>query len=173
MMALAFLDWKDWFNYPGLEIWKFLNLAIFAAAGIYILRRPISEALGARREAIKQELVQAQEQKARAEAKIAEADALLSRVDADVRAVKAQANQEAESERQRVAASTQREIEKLRQQAQREMETADKVARKELRQFFANKSVEHARENVRSRMGVEDDRHLIEESIGELRRVRV
>jgi len=173
MMALAFLDWKDWFNYPGLEIWKFLNLAIFAAAGIYILRRPISEALGARREAIKQELVQAQEQKARAEAKIAEADALLSRVDADVRAVKAQANQEAESERQRVAASTQREIEKLRQQAQREMETADKVARKELRQFFANKSVEYARENVRSRMRVEDDRHLIEESIGELRRVRV
>lgn len=173
MIALAFLDWKDWFNYPGLEIWKFLNLAIFVALAIYVLRRPISEALGTRREAIQQELVQAQEQKARAEAKIAEADSLLSRLDADVRALRDQANQEAESERQRVTVATQREIEKLRQQAQREMETADKIARKELRQFFAQKSVERARENVRSQMRPEDDRQLIEQSIGELRRARV
>ena len=173
MIALAFFNWQDWLNYPGLELWKFLNLAIFLAVGIYILRRPISEALGARREAIKQELVQAQEQKARAEAKIAEADSLLSRLDADVRTVREQAVQEAESERQRLAAATQREIEKLKQQAEREMETADKVARKALRQFFAQRSVDHARETVRTRMRPEDDRHLIEESIGELRRARV
>ena len=172
-MTLAFLEWKDWFNYPGLELWKFLNLAIFLAAGIYILRRPISEALGARREAIKQELVQAQQQRAQAEAKIAEADSLLSRLDADVRAVKEQAVQEAESERQRLAAATQREIEKLKQQAEREIETADKVARKSLRQFFAKRSVDYARETVRAKMRPEDDRQLIEESIGELRRAKV
>src|SRR5689334_20597535 len=173
MIALAFLDWQDWFNYPGLEIWKFLNLAIFVAVGIYILRRPISEALSSRREAIKQELIQAQEEKARAEAKIAEADSLLSRVDADVRTVQQQATQEAEAERQRLADATQREIEKLKQQAEREMETAAKLARKSLREFFAQRSVEFARANVRSRMRPEDDRHLIEESIGELRRARV
>ena len=173
MIALAFFDWKDWLNYPGLELWKFINLAIFVAAGIYILRRPISEALGARREAIKQELIQAQEQKARAEAKIAEVDSLLSRLDADVRTVKDQAAREAESERQRLAAATQRELERLKQQAEREMQTADKVARKALRQFFATRSVEHARKNVRTNMRPEDDRHLIEESIGELRRARV
>lgn len=173
MIALAFLDWQDWFNYPGLEVWKFVNLAIFVVAAIYILRRPISEALGARREAIKQELVHAQEQKARSVAKLAEADSLLSRLDADVRALQEHARAEAESERQRVAAAATNEIEKLRQQAQREIETADKVARKELRQFFAKRSVEFARETVRSRMRPEDDRHLIEESIGELRRARV
>ena len=50
----------EWFNYPGLELWKFLNLAIFTAAGIYILRKPISQALMARRDAIKQEIVAAQ-----------------------------------------------------------------------------------------------------------------
>ena len=172
-MTLAFLEWQDWFNYPGLEIWKFLNLAIFLAVGIYILRRPISEALGTRREAIKQELIQAQEQKARAEAKIAEADSLLSRLDADVRAVKDQATQEAEAERQRQAAATQRELEKLKQQAEREIETADKVARKSLRQFFAQRSVAYARETVRTNMRPEDDRQLIEQSIGELRRARV
>lgn len=172
-MTLAFLEWQDWFNYPGLELWKFLNLAIFLVVGIYILRRPISEALATRREAIKRELVEAQQQRAQAEAKIAEADSLLSRLDADVRAVREQALEEAESERQRVAAATQRELEKLKQQAEREMETADKVARKALRQFFAKRSVDYARETVRTKMRPEDDRHLIEESIGELRRARV
>jgi F0F1-type ATP synthase membrane subunit b/b' len=173
MNVLALLEWQDWFNYPGLEIWKFLNLAIFTAAAIYVLRRPISAALATRRDAIRQELIQAQEQKARAAAKLGEVDSLLSRLDADVRAVNEQSQQEAESERQRVAASTAREIEKLKQQAEREIETADKVARKQLRHFFATRSVAVARETVRSHMRPEDDRQLIEESIGELRRARV
>jgi len=177
MIALIAGEWMEWLNrwanYPGLEIWKFLNLAIFTAFGIYILRRPISEALASRREAIKQELIQAQQEQARALEKVAETDALLSRLDDDVRVVREHSFQEAESERQRVAAATAREIEKLKQQAEREMETADKIARKDLRQFFAQRSVEFARERVRREMGPEDDRHLIENSIGELRRARV
>lgn len=173
MNALAFADWMEWFNYPGLELWKFLNLAIFAAVAIYILRRPISEALGTRREAIKQELVQAQEAHARAVAKVAEVDSLLSKMDADVRAIQERSLQEAASERQRIAAATAQELEKLKQQAEREIETADKVARKELRHFFAKRSVDIARESVRRKMGPDDDRHLIEDNIGELRRARV
>jgi F-type H+-transporting ATPase subunit b len=173
MILLAFAEGTTWYNYPGLELWKFANLAVFTAIGIYILRRPISEALGARRAAIQRELIEAQNQKAQAVAKMAEADALLTRLDSDVLAVQEHARQEAASERDRVAAATSREIEKLKQQAEREMETADKVARKELRQFLAQRSVEVARESVRGRMNHDDDRVLIEESIGELRRARV
>lgn len=173
MIILAFAEGTSFFNYPGLELWKFLNLAIFLAFGIYILRRPISEALSTRRDAIKKELVQAQEQKALAVAKMAEADSLLSRVDTDVRAVSEQSQKEAESEKQRVAAAAATELEKLKQQGQREMDNAAKVARKSLRQFLAQKSVEVARERVRGEISPEADRRLIEESIGELRRARV
>ena len=160
----------EWFNYPGLELWKFLNLAIFTAAAIYVLRRPISQALLARRESIQQEIVAAQLERERALAQVAEADAMLSTLEDNVGAVREQARKEAEAERQRLATSTAREIEKLKQQASREIETADKVARKELRQFLAKRSVELARESVRSQMRPEDDTHLIKESIGELRR---
>jgi F-type H+-transporting ATPase subunit b len=173
MIVLAFAEGTTWYNYPGLELWKFFNLALFTGVAIYILRRRISEALGARRDAIKQELVQAQEQKAQALAKMEEAESLLTRLNSDVQTVQEHARQEANSERERVAASTTREINKLKQQAEREMETADKVARKELRQFLAQRSVEVARETVRGRMSPDDDRVLIEDSIGELRRARV
>lgn len=173
MIAFAFAEGATWYNYPGLELWKFINLAIFTGVAIYILRKPISAALATRRDAIRQELVHAQEQKAQAVAKLTEAESLLSRLDVEVRTINEHARQEAESERQRVIASTAHEIDKLRQQAEREIETADKVARKELRQFLAQRSIEVARANVRGRMKPEDDRALIEESIGELRRARV
>jgi F0F1-type ATP synthase membrane subunit b/b' len=173
MFALASPGWMEWFNYPGLEAWKFLNLAIFLVLAIYLGRRKISEALGARREAIRQELIQAQEQRERALAKVVEADALLNRVNADIQSVQGQARQEAESERQRLAAATAREMEKLKQQAQREIETADKVARKQLRQFFAKRSIDVARDTVRTQLKPEDDVLLISENIGELRRTRV
>jgi F-type H+-transporting ATPase subunit b len=163
----------EWFNYPGLELWKFLNLAIFTAAAIFVLRKPINQALLARREAIQQELITAQQEREQALARVAEADSLLSRLPEDVRAVDEQAREEAKSERQRIAASTEREIEKLKQQAQREMETANKLARKQLRQFLAETSVQIARESIQTQMRPEDDAALIRESIGELRRTTV
>lgn len=173
MITLAFAEGTSWLNYPGLEAWKFVNLAIFVGLGILFMRRRISEALAGRGEAIKRELIEAQEQKARAVAKMAEADSLLSRLDSDIRAVHERSRQEAESERQRLAAAATREMEKLKQQAEREVDTAAKVARKSLREFLALKSVEFARHKVRTQIRPEDDRQLIESSIGELRRARV
>jgi F0F1-type ATP synthase membrane subunit b/b' len=171
MLLLA--EGIEWYNYPGLELWKFANLAIFTAAAIYVLRKPINQALLARREAIQQELVNAQTEREQALARVAEADSLLSRLGEDVHTVEAQAREEAISEKQRIATSTERELEKLKQQAQREVETADKLARKELRQFLAKESVLIARESIRAQMRPEDDTALIRESIGELRRTTV
>ena len=164
---------ESWFNYPGLELWKFLNLAIFTGAAIYVLRKKINEALLARREAIQQELLAAQTTRERALARVAEAEDLLTRVDEHVGAIHKQAAQEAEAERKRLAEATIREQEKLKQQAQREIETANKLARKQLRQFLATRSVDLARESVRRQMRPEDDTLLIKESIGDLRRTTV
>jgi F0F1-type ATP synthase membrane subunit b/b' len=162
-----------WLNYPGLELWKFVNLAIFIVAAVYVLRRKINEGLLARRESIQQELLTAQAERERALARVAEADSLLSRLDDDVRTVHEQSRLEAEQERQRLATGTEREIEKLKQQAQREIERADKLARKDLREYFAKRSVDLARESLRQRIRPEDDTLLIKESIGELRRTTV
>jgi F-type H+-transporting ATPase subunit b len=173
MYILAAVELPEWFNYPGLELWKFINLAIFTAAMIYLLRRPISDALGARRDAIKQELVQAQELRAQAMDKVVEASAKLDHLDADIASIREHAREEAEAERARLAIAAEREVEKLKQQAQREIETADKIARKQLRQFFAQRSVEVAREAIKVQMKPEDDAVLISQSISELRRTRV
>jgi F0F1-type ATP synthase membrane subunit b/b' len=177
MFLLILAEGSEWleryFNYPGLEVWKFLNLTIFAVAAIWVLRKPINAALLARRGAIQQELLDAQNERERALAQVTEANDLLSRLDDDVRTVREQARQEAESERQRVAAATTAEMEKLKEQAQREIERAGRLARKELRRHLAKRSVELARETVRNQMRPEDDTLLIKDNIGELRRTTV
>src|SRR5882724_2427916 len=134
-----------WLNYPGLELWKFLNLAIFLGVAIFILRRPLRETLVARRERIKRELLQAQKERDEALAMLAEL------------------------ERQRLRVATDQELEKLRHQAQREIEMAVKVARQELRRFLAERSVQVAKESVIKEMREEDDARLIGASIAELR----
>jgi len=173
MLLLVSGEWMEWFNYPGLEIWKFLNLAIFSAAAIYVLRSKINEALLARRDVIKQELITAQNEREQALARLTETEDLLSRMDEHVGAIHKQAQQEAESEKQRLAEAMAREIAKLKQQGEREVETANKLARKELRQFLAQRSIELARESVRRQMRPEDDTLLIKENLGDLRRTTV
>ena len=173
MLLFASGETLEWANYPGLELWKFLNLAIFTAAAIFVLRKPISQALLARRGAIQKEIVDAQQEREKALARVAEADSLLERLHEDVRTVNKQADEEARSERERLAAATAREMEKLKQQSQREVETAGKLARKELRQFLAQRSIEVARESVRNQMRPEDDFALIKENISDLRRTTV
>jgi F0F1-type ATP synthase membrane subunit b/b' len=163
----------SWLNYPGLELWKFINLAIFLCVGYFILRRPLAEALLARRESIKQELLKAQTERDEALARLAEAEALLAHLDDDIALLKEQSRAEAESERQRIRQLTDRELEKLKQQAQREIETAGKVARQELRHFLAERSVQIAKESVLRDMNADDDARLIGASLAELRGSRI
>ena len=172
-MLLLFAGDGSWVNYPGLEAWKFVNLAIFLVLGIIFLRSKINQGLLARRGVIQQELITAQAERDQALARVAEADSLLSRLNDDVRTVNEQSRKELEDEKHRLAAGTEREIEKLKQQGQREIERADKLARKELREYLAKRSVELARESLRNQMRPEDDTRLIKESIGELRRTTV
>jgi F-type H+-transporting ATPase subunit b len=173
MWFFAFLDATSWMNYPGLEVWKFINLGIFLAVGIYILRRPLREALVSRRESIHQEIVNAQTAREESLARLAEAEALLARLESDLVAVRARAREEADLERQRLVAATERELEKLRQQAQREVETAAKIAKQELKAFLATRSVQVAKGSLEEKIGNQEDARLIGEGISELRRNRI
>jgi F-type H+-transporting ATPase subunit b len=168
-MYLAVLS-LDWMNYPGLELWKFINLGIFLGVGIYILKRPLTNALRTRRQKITEEIAKAKADREAALLRLQEAEGLLAHIDDEVKVIREHAKHEAESERERQAIEAQNEIEKLKQQGQRQVEMALKVSRKGLREFLAQRSIELAGENVRQRIRPEDDARLIGLSIAELRR---
>lgn len=162
-----------WWNYPGLELWKFLNLAIFIGAAIYLHRRfgrPLGEALRSRRESIKRELQKAREEKEIALRKLAEVEARIKNLDNEVKTVREQVKAEAEAERERIKASTQAEMTKMQQQAQREIESAAKAAKQELRQFAATESAMLAEQAIRREIRTEDDKRIIAASVEQLGR---
>lgn len=161
-----------WWNQPGLELWKFVNLFLFVGALVYILRRPVSDALRARREGIRRELMRAQEERDAANAKLEEVEARLARLDAEVMIVREQTRREAEEERERIRRSAEEDAEKLRDQARREIESAGKAARQELRRFAAEQSVRLAEEMIRRDISPADDQRLVERQVEELGGIR-
>ncbi len=157
-----------WWNYPGLEAWKFFNLFIFVGLLVYVLRRPLRESLAARRESVRRELIRAREEHAAAESKLKEVETRLARLDSEVAAVRAQAEREAAEERERIARATEEEMRKLREQAQREIEGAGKAARQELRRYAAEQSTRLAEEIIRRDMRAEDDARLMSDYVESL-----
>jgi len=166
----AFAEETRWWDYPGFELWKFVNLAIFVLALVYILTRKanLGEAFRSRRESIKRELARAQQERDAALAKLKEVEERLARLDTEVATIKEQSKREAAEERERISRSTETEIAKLSEQAQREIENAGKTARHELRRYTAEQSVRLAEEMIRREMKPEDDARLISRNIEEI-----
>jgi len=157
-----------WWNIPSFELWRWINLIIFVALFIYILRRPVSEAMRARREGIRRDLMRAHEERNAALAKLEEVEARLAKLDEEVASVREQTAREAAEERERIRRSTENEARKLREQAQREIESTGKAARQELREFAAEQSVRLAEEMIHRDIKPEDDARLVSLRVGEL-----
>ncbi|HEX7314903.1 MAG TPA: ATP synthase F0 subunit B [Pyrinomonadaceae bacterium] len=151
---------------------KLVNLLLFVGLMVYFLRRPIIGAFRGRQESIRSELMRAEEERAAAEARLAEVEGRLARLDVEVEAIRANARKEAAEERARVEHATEAEIRKIREQARREIESASKAARAELRTFTAEQSVKLAEEMIRRDIRPEDDAHLAREYVEDLGGVR-
>jgi F0F1-type ATP synthase membrane subunit b/b' len=169
-ILISSADETHWWNYPGFELWKFINLAIFVAIMIFILTRKVKlgEAFRTRRENIKRDLARARQERDAALARLKEVEERLTRLDSEVSAIQEQSKREAAEERERIAKSTESEIAKLSEQAQREIESAGKAAKHELRRYAAETSVRLAEEMIRREMRPEDDARLITRNVEEL-----
>ncbi len=164
---LLFAAGGAWGEYLPL-LAKIFNLVLFVLLMYFVLRRPIAEAFRARQEGIRRDLMRAQEERDAAIAKLEEVETRLANLDAEVAAIHAQAERDAQEEDVRIARSTEDDIRKLREQSQREIESAGKVARADLRAYVAEQSVRLAEDIIRRELRPEDDARLMGEYVKEL-----
>jgi F0F1-type ATP synthase membrane subunit b/b' len=172
IFALIFLlssDGPPWWDYPGFEVWKFVNLALFVGLMVYVLMKAdIRGAFRARGETIKAELEKARTERDAALAKLKEVEERLAGLNEQISSIDQRSKTEVEQERQRIAQSTQEEIAKLTVQAQREIENAGKVAKNDLKNFAAEQSIRMAEELIRRDMRPEDDARLMMHNVEEM-----
>jgi F-type H+-transporting ATPase subunit b len=159
-----------WWDYPGFELWKFVNLFIFVSLMVYIMVRKarLGEAFRTRREGIKAELDKARTERDAALAKLKEVEERLAGLNDQLANIKERSQREAAEERERISLSTENEISKLTAQAQRDIENTAKAAKSELRRFTAEQSVRMAEELIKREMRPEDDVRLIGRNIEEM-----
>ena len=160
--------YDEWLNIPGFEAWKFINLFIFIAIGVYVGKKPLSEAFKAKREAIRADLIKAENEKQAAKAKLTAIESKLAQMEMEKTTILTNAKNQAASEKKRVAESTAAEVERLRQQTEAELARLMGQSRAELRRFSAEESIRRATEKIRSQMDGEKDARLVRASIQEI-----
>jgi len=157
--------YNDYLNIPGFEAWKFINLAIFVGIMIYILKQPLSQGFKAKREAIRSELIKAEEAKQAALAQLTSAEAKLASLDVERAGILNKAREEAEAERLNILQQTEHEITKMREQAASEINRLLQQAKAELRRFSAEESVRLAEERLRVEINADKDAVLVRSGI--------
>ena len=157
--------WNTYFNYPGFELWRFLNLAIFVTIMVYLLKKPLTEAFKAKRETIRAELIKAEAERQAALAQLTSTEAKLANLDAESAAIIEHARQEAETEKLNILEQTEFETGRLREQGDGEIESAGKHAQNSLRRFSAEESIRLAEEKIKREINAEKDGRLVKASI--------
>jgi F0F1-type ATP synthase membrane subunit b/b' len=166
----GFADWwhknaEPYLNYPGFEAWKFLNLGIFVAIMVYLLKRPLSEAFKAKREAIRGELIRAEEERQAALAQLTSTEAKLAALESESNQILEKAKLEAEAEKTRILTQTEEDIMRMRRQSEGEVERLSLQTRAELRRFSAEESVRLAEEKIKQQINAQKDAQLVKAGI--------
>lgn len=154
-------------------LWRVVNLLIFAAVLVYLLRNKIriGKVFDDRAASIVKELEQAKREKQEAEQKLAELEVRLGRLDHEVAEIRAQSERDSKAEAERIAKSAEADAEKIGLTAQREIDGAMRAARSELREFVAQHSVRLAEEIIRREIRPEDNSRMFTRFVDDLREV--
>lgn len=157
--------WAHYFNYPGFELWKFLNLAIFVGFLVYVAGKPLSSAFKAKREAIREELIKAEAEKKAALDQLTSVEAKLVGAESEKASVMTHAREEIEAEKARLAEQAMSEAQKLKAQADGEITRLGAVAQLGLRRFSVDESLRLAEEKLRAQVDAKTDANLIKSGI--------
>lgn len=160
--------YNKYFNYPGFELWKFINLAIFVGLLIYLLKKPLSEAFRTKRDAIRAELIKAEEEKQAALAQLTSAEAKLAAIEQEKAAILKRATEEAEAEKRRLIEQAEAEAAKLLEQTSGEISRLTKVTQAQLRRFSAEESIRLAEAKLRAQIDASKDAQLINNGISSI-----
>ena len=144
-------------------VWKWANFVILAVGAGYLLGKHLPAFFKNRTTEIQQEITEAQQQKLAAEKRAAEMDARLKSLGADIEKFRAEAKIEMGQEAQRIRQDTAHHIEKLQRQAEQEIESAGKIATRELREYAAKLALDLAEQRIRTRLDANTEAGLVDD----------
>ena len=142
---------------------RVMNFAVLAGLLFYVLRKPVSEALSGRIEAIKSELETLEGQKADAEKTLAEYKTKIASLASEKEQILAQYKVQGEAAKKRILEEAETYAEKLETQAKRNIESEFKSARAERKAEIMAEAFEKAEALIQEKSSGDDQEKLVDD----------
>jgi len=145
------------------DTYRVMNFVVLLVALIFILRKPISQALSSRIKTIKEQLESLETQKAEAEKKLAQYNDKLSELESEAEKIIQGYIQQGNEAKAKILKEAESTAEKLQLQAKRNIEHEFSKARQELQQEVVEKSLLQAEEMLKKTISDRDQDKLVNE----------
>ena len=145
-----------------------LNFAVVFLTIVVLLRKKLPGFFSGRTAAIQKGIEEARKTSEDARRRLTEVEGRLSRLDADIAAMRREAEENAKAEEQRVLAAGEEERRRIVASAEQEIEMTANAARRELKSYVAELAVELAEKKIR--VSKDTDEALVRAFTAELRK---
>lgn len=146
---------EDWF--------RVMNFSVLAIALIFLLKKPLSQALNARIKGIKDELETLEGKKKEAEGQLAEYNEKLSRLEGEAERLIEEYVKQGEEARTRIIKEAESTAVKLEEQAKRHIEHEFKQAKQQLQEEILQVALVKAEEIIKAKISSEDQDRLVDD----------
>ena len=147
--------WEDTF--------RVMNFAVLAIALIFILRKPMSQALRSRIKVIKEQLADLETRKAEAEEKLAGYNEKLAQLEKEAENIVADYIKQGNEAKTRILKEAQSSAEKLKAQAKRNIEHEFEQAKLKLQEEIFETSLAKAEEIIKNKISEDDQDRIVDE----------
>ncbi len=145
----------DWF--------RVMNFTVLVVALVFVLRKPLSQALGARIKGIKNQLEDLEARKAEAEKQLMGYREKLSRLEKESEKIVEDYIRQGNEAKARILKEAESAAEKLQAQARRNIDHEFEQAKLKLQEEIFEKSLVKAEEIMKSKISAEDQNRLVDE----------
>ena len=145
------------------DTFRVMNFTVLAVALFFVLRKPLSQALGSRIKGIKEQLDDLETQKAEAEQKLAEYNQKLAQLEKEAEKIVDDYVRQGNEAKARILKEAEASAEKLQVQARRNIEHEFAQAKLELQKEIFEKSLVKAEEIIRSKFTGEDQDRIVDD----------
>ena len=145
------------------DTYRVMNFAVLAIALVFVLRKPLSQALSSRIKGIKEQLDELEAQKAEAEKKLAEYNQKLAQLEKEAEKIVDDYVRQGNEAKARILKEAEASAEKLQVQARRNIEHEFSQAKLELQKEIFEKSLVKAEEIIRSKFSGEDQDRIVDD----------
>ena len=152
-----------------LEAWKLANFLLLAGGLGYLIRKSAGPFFEARNKKIQQDMLDAKALRLQADKHAADVDRRLANLEAEIAALRAESQAEAKAETERSMKHTAGEIAKIQAHAEREIVSAGKAARMDLKRYSAELAVQLAEQKIAARMTGETQDNLVRGFVHDLK----